>query len=328
MQMKRVSSSIAATAVAAIFATIANSHAADAQSFPTKPIRIVVPYPAGGGTDLLARAVGEKLTQRLGATVIVDNRPGAGTNLGIGLVAKANPDGYTLLLASVPLAINPSLYQNLTYDPVKDLDPITLVASSPLVLVAHPAVKAGNIPELVQLAKANPGKLNFSSIGSGTSSHLSGELFKTMAGIDIVHIPYKGSAPALIALLGGQVQLMFSTMIAGMPHIQSGKLKALAVTSAKRAAVLPNVQALSETVPGFETIVWYGFLAPGKTPKPLLTKLHAEIAGALKLPDVVQRFKAEGADIVANRPEEFAAFLKNERVKWAQVVKQSGAKVD
>ena len=302
-------------------------HAAAAEKYPTKPIRIVVPYPPGGGTDMLARAVAEKLTQRLGAQVIVDNRPGAGTNIGIGLVAKGTPDGYTLLLASVPLAINPSLYENLPWDP-KELEPLTLVASSPLVLVAHPSVKANNMRELVDLAKSSPGKLNFSSIGSGTSSHLSGELLKVMSGIDIVHIPYKGSAPALTALLGAQVQLMFSTMIAGMPHIQSGRLKALGVTSQKRAEVLPKVGAIAETVPGFETIVWYGFLAPAKTPKPILTKLHTEIAASLTQPDVVQRFKSEGADIVANRPEEFGRFLANERVKWAKVVKQSGAKVD
>ncbi|HYH42412.1 MAG TPA: tripartite tricarboxylate transporter substrate binding protein [Burkholderiales bacterium] len=304
-----------------------SAHAAAAEKYPTKPIRIVVPYPPGGGTDMLARAVAEKLTQRLGAQVIVDNRPGAGTNIGIGLVANGTPDGYTLLLASVPLAINPSLYENLPWDP-KELEPLTLVASSPLVLVAHPSVKANNIRELIDLAKTSPGKLNFSSIGSGTSSHLSGELLKVMTGIDIVHIPYKGSAPALTALLGAQVQLMFSTMIAGMPHIQSGRLKALGVSSQKRAEVLPKVGAIAETVPGFETIVWYGFLVPAKTPKLLLTKLHTEIAASLTQSDVVQRFKSEGADIIANRPEEFGRFLANERVKWAKVVKQSGAKVD
>jgi tripartite-type tricarboxylate transporter receptor subunit TctC len=301
--------------------------AASPEKYPTKPIRIVVPYPAGGGTDMLARAVGEKLTQRLTVQVIVDNRPGAGTNIGIDLVAKANPDGYTLLLASVPLAINPALYEKLPWDP-KELEALTLVASSALVLVAHPGVKANTIRELIDLAKANPGKLNFSSIGSGTSSHLSGELLKTMTGIDLVHIPYKGSAPALTALLGAQVQLMFSTMIAGMPHIQSGRLKPLGVSSMKRAQVLPNVPAIGETVKGFETIVWYGFLAPARTPKAIMTRLHTEIAGSLKSPDVVQRFAAEGAEIVANRPEEFAAFLRDERVKWAKVVKQSGAKVD
>jgi tripartite-type tricarboxylate transporter receptor subunit TctC len=297
-------------------------------SYPTKPIRIVVPYPAGGGTDLLGRTIAEKLIQRLGVTVIVDNRPGAGTNIGIGLVAKATPDGYTLLLASVPLAINPALYPKLGYDSAKELDPLTLVASSPIVLVAHPAVKANNIPELIDYAKANPGKLHFSSIGSGTSSHLAGELFKTMTGVDMVHVPYKGSAPALIALLGSEVQLMFSTMIAGMPHIQSGKLKALAVTSQARSPVLPNVQAIAETVPGYETIVWYGMLAPAKTPKAIMTRLHREVAGSLKSPDVVQRFKAEGADIVASTPQEFGTFLANERTKWAKVVKRSGAKVD
>ena len=287
-----------------------------------------MPYPPGGGTDLLGRAVAEKLTQRLGAQVIVDNRPGAGTNIGIDLVAKAAPDGYTLLLAGVPLAINPALYESLPYDPVKDLEPMTQVASSALVLLAHPGVKANTMRELIDLAKASPGKLNFSSIGSGTSSHLAGELFKTMTGTDMIHIPYKGSAPALIALLGAQVQLMFSTMIAGMPHIQSGKLKPLGVSSLKRAEVLPNVPAIAETVKGFETIVWYGFLAPANTPKPIMTRLHTEIVGSLKSPDVVKRFEAEGADIVANSPQEFAAFLRNERTKWAKVVKQSGAKVD
>jgi tripartite-type tricarboxylate transporter receptor subunit TctC len=304
------------------------SHApAAAQNYPSRPLRIVVPYPAGGGTDMLARAVAEKLTPRLGTTVIVDNRPGAGTNLGIGLVAKAAPDGYTLLIASVPLVINPSLYEKTGWDP-KELDAITLVAASPLVLVAHPSVKSSSIRELIDFAKANPGKLNYASIGTGTSSHLTGELFKAMAGVDMTHIPYKGSAPALTDVLGGQVQLMFSTMIAGMPHIQSDKLKALGVTSKQRAPVLPNVPALAETVTGFETIVWYGFLAPAGTPKPIRARLYSEIVNALKAPDVVQRFKAEGADIVANTPEEFAAFLAKERVMWAKVIKQSGAKTD
>ena len=316
-----------AAAAALLAACVVPAHAASTETYPTKPIRIVVPYPAGGGTDMLGRAVAEKLTQRLNAQVIVDNRPGAGTNIGIGLVAKGTPDGYTLLLASVPLAINPSLYENPGWD-AKELEPLTLVASSPLVLVAHPGVKANNIRELIDLAKANPGKLNFSSIGSGTSSHLAGELFKVLTGTDMAHIPYKGSAPALTALLGAQVQLMYATMISGMPHIQSGKLKALGVSSLRRSEVLPKVGAIAETVPGFEAIVWYGFLAPAKTPKAILTKLHTEIAGSLKSPDVVQRFKSEGADIVANTPEEFGAFLRNERVKWAKVVKQSGAKVD
>lgn len=317
--------------LATIMLSIAGAAAgqpASSAEYPTKPVRIVVPYPAGGGTDMLARAVGEKLTHRMGAAVIVDNRPGAGTNIGIGLVAKANPDGYTLLLASVPLAINPSLYNKLPYDPVKELDPITLVASSALVLLAHPGVKANTIRELIDYSKANPGRMHFSSIGSGTSSHLAGELFKSMTGADIVHVPYKGSSPALIALLGGEVQLMFSTMIAGMPHIQTGKTKALAVTTKERAAVLPNVPTVAETVPGFETVVWYGFLAPARTPKAIMSRLHSEITAALKMADVVQRFTADGADIVANRPEEFAAFLANERSKWARVVKQSGAKVD
>ena len=314
-------------AVAFVLGAISSCASAADQKYPSKPVRIVVPYPAGGGTDVIARSVAEKLMPRLGANVIVDNRPGAGTNLGIGLVAKAAPDGYTLLLASVPLAINPSLYDKPGWDP-KELDAITLAAASALVLVAHPSVKANSIRELIDFAKANPGKLNYASIGTGTSSHLTGELFKSMAHIDMTHVPYKGSAPALTDLLGGQVQLMFSTMISGMPHIQSGKLKALAVTSKQRAAVLPNVPALAETVPGFETIVWYGFLAPAGTPKPILTRLHTEIVNALKAPDVVQRFKAEGADIVANSPEQFAAFLANERAVWAKVIKQSGAKAD
>jgi tripartite-type tricarboxylate transporter receptor subunit TctC len=316
------------SAIAALLLACTSSfHAAAAEKYPTKPVRIVVPYPAGGGTDMLGRAVAEKLTQRFGTQVIVDNRPGAGTNIGIDLVAKSTPDGYTLLLASVPLAINPSLYPNLPWKP-EELEPLTIVASSPLVLVAHPGVKANTIRELIDLAKASPGKLNFSSIGSGTSSHLAGELFKVMTGTDLVHIPYKGSTPALTAVLGAQVQLMYSTMIAGMPHIQSGRLKALGVSSTKRAEVLPKVAAIAETVPGFETTVWYGFLLPAKTPKAITTRLHTDITGSLKSPDVVQRFKAEGAEIVASTPEEFARYLANERVKWAKVVKQSGAKVD
>ncbi len=301
-----------------------------AQAYPTKPIRLVVPFPAGGTTDILARAAAQKLTEAWGQTVIVDNRPGAGGNIGSELVAKAAPDGYTLEMGTVGThAINASLYAKMPYDHVKDFVPVILVAGVPNVLVVHPSVPVHSVAELIAYAKANPGKLNFASSGSGTSIHLSGELFKVMAGVQMAHVPYKGSAPAVQDLLGGQVQLMFDNLPSSLPHIKAGKLRALAVTSATRASALPDVPTVAEAgLPGFEASSWFGVLAPAGTPPAIVAKLNAEIAKWLATPEAQEKLSAQGANIASGTPEDFAKHIAGETTKWAKVVKESGAKVD
>jgi tripartite-type tricarboxylate transporter receptor subunit TctC len=301
-----------------------------AQVYPTKPIRIVVPFPPGGATDILARDVAQKLTEAWGQQVIVDNRPGAGGNIGSELVAKSAPDGYTLEMGTVGThAINASLYAKMPYDHVKDFVPVILVAGVPNVLVVNPAVPVNSVAELIAYAKANPGKLNFASSGSGTSIHLSGELFKVMAGVQMTHIPYKGSAPALQDLLGGQVQLMFDNLPPSLPQIKAGKLRALAVTSATRAPALPDVPTLAEAgLPGFEASSWFGLLAPAGTPPAIVIKLNAEVAKWLATPDAKERLAKQGANAVGGTPEDFEKHIAAETVKWAKVVKESGAKVD
>jgi tripartite-type tricarboxylate transporter receptor subunit TctC len=303
---------------------------AQAPAYPTKPVRIVVPFPAGGATDILARAVAQKLTETWGQAFVVDNRPGAGGNIGSELVAKAAPDGYTLEMGTVGThAINASLYAKMPYDHVKDFAPIILVAGVPNVLVVNPAVPVNSVQELIAYAKANPGKLNFASSGSGTSIHLSGELFKVMAGVQMTHIPYKGSAPALADLLGGQVQLMFDNLPPSLPQIKGGKLRALGVTSAARAPALPDTPTIAESgLPGFEASSWFGLLAPAGTPPAIIAKLNTEIAKWLASPEAREKLVAIGANIAGGTPEDFARHIQAETVKWAKVVKESGAKVD
>ena len=303
---------------------------AQAPAYPTKPVRIVVPFPAGGATDILARAVAQKLTETWGQAFVVDNRPGAGGNIGSDLVAKAAPDGYTLEMGTVGThAINASLYAKMPYDHVKDFAPIILVAGVPNVLVVNPAVPVNSVQELIAYAKANPGKLNFASSGSGTSIHLSGELFKVMAGVQMTHIPYKGSAPALADLLGGQVQLMFDNLPPSLPQIKGGKLRALGVTSAARAPALPDTPTIAESgLPGFEASSWFGLLAPAGTPPAIIAKLNTEIAKWLASPEAREKLVAIGANIAGGTPEDFARHIQAETVKWAKVVKESGAKVD
>jgi tripartite-type tricarboxylate transporter receptor subunit TctC len=315
-------------ALAVLLAAVATG--ACAQGYPTKPIRIVVPFPAGGATDLLARAAAQKLTDAWGQPVVVDNRPGAGGNIGSELVAKAAPDGYTLEMGTVGThAINASLYAKMPYDHVKDFAPVILVASVPNVLVVNPAVPVNSVQELIAYAKANPGKLNFASSGSGTSIHLSGELFKVMAGVQMAHIPYKGSAPALQDLIGGQVQLMFDNLPPSLPQIKGGKLRALAVTSAVRAPALPDVPTVAEAgLPGFEASSWFGILAPAGTPPDIIAKLNAEIAKWLASPEAKEKMLALGANAAGGSPEDFAKHIATETVKWQKVVKASGAKVD
>jgi len=312
-------------ALLALFAAIAS-----AQTYPAKPIRLVVPFPPGGATDILARDVAQKLTEAWGQQVIVDNRPGAGGNIGSELVAKSAPDGYTLEMGTVGThAINASLYAKMPYDHVKDFAPVILVAGVPNVLVVNPAVPANSVAELIEYAKANPGKLNFASSGNGTSIHLSGELFKVMAGVQMTHVPYKGSAPALQDLLGGQVQLMFDNLPPSLPQIKAGKLRALAVTSVARAPALPDVPTMAEAgLPGYEASSWFGVLAPAGTPPAIVAKLNSEIAKWLATPEAKEKLSKQGANAAGGTPEDFAKHIAAETTKWAKVVKDSGAKID
>jgi tripartite-type tricarboxylate transporter receptor subunit TctC len=299
-------------------------------TYPAKPIRLVVPFPAGGTTDILARAVAQKLTESMGQPVVVDNRAGAGGNIGADLVAKSPPDGYTLLMGTVGThAINASLYAKMPYDHVRDFAPVILVAGVPNVLVVTPGLPVKSVQELIAYGKANPGKLNFASSGNGTSIHLSAELFKTMTGVQMAHVPYKGSAPALVDLAGGQVQLMFDNLPSALALIKGGKLKALAVTSLQRSAALPDVPTVAESgLPGFEASSWFGLLAPAGTPKDIIAKLNSEVAKWLATPEAKEKLAAQGAIPAGLPPEEFARHIATETVKWQKVVKDSGAKVD
>jgi tripartite-type tricarboxylate transporter receptor subunit TctC len=308
---------------------LAGSTAASAQGYPSKPLRIVVPFPPGAGTDMLARTIAAKLSDSMGQPVVVDNKPGAGATIGTDVVAKAAPDGYTLLLSTTSHAINPSVFSKLPYDTLRDFVTVTQVATVPTVLVVHPSVPANNIKELVAYAKANPGKLNMGSASSGTVFHLAGEYLKSMAGIDMVHVPFKGGGPAMTALLGGQVNVLFETTLTVQPQVKAGKLRALAVGSAKRAASMPEVPTVAESgFPGFSAENWYGVYAPAGTPREIVMKLNTEIVKALNLPDVKERFASQGAELIGNTPEQHAAFLKMEMDKWEKIAKLSNAKAD
>ncbi len=304
--------------------------AACAQTYPERPIRLVVPFPPGGGSDIVGRTIAQKLGDVLGQQIIVDNRGGAGGNIGTDIVAKAVPDGYTLVMAlSGPFSINGSLLGKLPFDPLKDFALITLAGATPNLLVAHPSLAAQSVRELIALAKASPGRINFASSGLGTPAQLAGELFNTMAGVKLVHVPYKGAAPALTDLLAGQVQLMFSTMPPALPHAKAGKLRAIAVTSAKRSLTTPELPTIAEGgLPGFEAITWYGMAAPAGTPPAIVRKLNAEVVKLLHLPDVRDRLLATGTEAAGTSPAEFAAYIKSEIVKWAKVIKESGARAE
>ena len=318
----------ALAAIAAI--AIAGSSAAQTPAYPTKPIRLVVPFPPGGATDIIARAVAQKLGEAWGQSIVVDNRPGAGGNIGTELVAKAPPDGYTLEMGTVGThAINASLYAKIPFDHVKDFAPIILVAGVPNVLEVTPSLPVNSVQELIAYAKANPGKLNFASSGNGTSIHLSGELFKVMTGVQMTHVPYKGSAPAIQDLLSGQVQLMFDNLPPSLPQIKAGRLHALAVTSATRAPALPDVPTVAESgLPGFEASSWFGLLAPAGTPPAIIAKINAEVATWLASPEGKEKLASIGANAAGGSPEDFARHIQAETAKWAKVVKESGAKVD
>ena len=312
------------------FAALLAMDAGAQATYPNHPIRLVVPFPAAGTTDILARAVAQRLSDAWGQQVVVDNRPGAGGNIGSELVAKAAPDGYTLLMGTVGThAINPSLYSHMPYDHVKDFAPVILVAGVPNVLVVNPSLPVNSVQELIAYARANPGKLNFASSGSGTSIHLSGELFKVMTGVQMTHVPYKGSAPALTDLMGGQVQLMFDNLPSSLAFIKANKLRALAVTSATRAAALPDVPTMQEAgVPGFEASSWFGVLAPAGTPHDIVTKLNGAIAAWLASPDAKEKLATQGAIAAGGTPDAFVKHIADESAKWAKVVKASGAHVD
>ena len=315
--------------LACAVACVAASGLAMAQDYPNKPVKLVVPYPPGGPTDIVARVVAQKLQEQMGQPFVIDNKPGAGANTGAEAVARSTPDGYTLLVAPTAHAINPSLFSKLSYQLLKDLAPVSQLTSGPLVIVANPALPAQNIQELIALAKGKSGGLNFGSSGNGQSTHLSAELFSAMAGIKMSHVPYKGSAPALTDVMAGQTDLMFDTMLSAMPHVKAGKLKAVAITSSQRSPVAPHLPTVAESgLPGYEAIAWNGLLAPAGTPKEVVARLNAELKKVLENPDVRQRFEAQGFAASWNSPATFGSFLQAEVDKWAKVVQVSGAKID
>ena len=299
-----------------------------AQTYPAKTVRIIVGYPPGGPTDVIARTVAQKLTIALGQQVIVDNRPGASGMIGAEQVVKAAPDGYTLLTVPITYAVTPSVYPKMPYDAEKDLAPVALVASSPFILVVHPTLPVKTVKELIALAKSRPGQINYASASTGGMPHLAGELFNMMTGVKLTHIPYKGAAPATVDLLAGQVSLMFNNMLSAMPLVKANKLRAVAVTSLKRSAAIPELPTIAETVKGFEASGWYGAFAPAATPKDIIAKLNAEINKLMRLPDVAQRLAGDGVEAASMTPAEFGAYLHSEIAKWGRVVQISGAKVD
>ena len=311
---------------ACTLAAFAISAAAHAQVYPVKPIRMIVAYPPGGGTDIVGRTLAQKLGESLGQSVVVENRGGASGNIGTELAARAAPDGYTILMGNVaPNAINVSLFKELPFDPVADFAPVSLVASTPNILVVHPSTRARTVKEVIALAKAKPGAFNFASAGVGSSSHLAGELFRILAGADIVHVPYKGAGPAMVDVLSGQVQLYFATMPAAMPHVKTGKLAPVAVTSARRSQALPDLPTIAESgVPAYEASTWYGVLAPAHTPSAVVARLHGDIAKILADAALHARLADQGFDPVGSSPEEFGAYIKSEILKWGKVIRDAG----
>jgi tripartite-type tricarboxylate transporter receptor subunit TctC len=309
---------------------LASLDSALGQTYPAKTVRMIVPFPAGGATDIVGRLVAQKLSESWGHQVIVDNRGGAGGTIGSEVAAKSPPDGYTILVGtSSTHAVAPSLYTKLGYDPVRDFAPVTLIANATILLAVHPSVPARNVRELIALAKRQPNALSFASSGNGGISHLVGEHFKSVAGIDMLHVPYKGDTPALVDLASGQVHLMFGTAVSFLPYVTSRRLNALAVTNPKRSPIVPDVPTVAESgLPAFEALQWFGVLAPAGTPREIIARLNGDITKTLRLPDVRERMATLGAEIVGSSPEQFASFQKADAAKWAKVVKQSGAKID
>ncbi|MGZ5161985.1 MAG: tripartite tricarboxylate transporter substrate binding protein [Burkholderiales bacterium] len=328
MQKLKLIRKQASIAVAAAFLFAGTAHVA-AQAYPTKPVRVIIPFVAGGPADFIARLVGPKLSEAWGYPVIIDNRGGGNQIIATELAAKAQPGGHTLLLTSGGFAVNVSLYPKLPYDSLRDFTPVSLIATGPNLVVVHPAVPARSLAELITYARSKPGQLVYASAGSGAPSHLAVELFKTMARIDMVHVPYKGMAPGITDLLGGQVQLAFPTISAGITHARAGRLRALAVTTAKRSPAAPEMPTIAEAaLPGFEASNWYGVIVQAKTPPQIVRKIHDDIARALTMPDIRDRMLNQGLDPVSMTPEEFTAYIKAEIVKLAKVVKASGAKAE
>jgi tripartite-type tricarboxylate transporter receptor subunit TctC len=321
------------TLIALVLAqTLAGAHGAQstAQMYPDRPIRLIVTFTPGGPTDIVARAVGQKLSEAWGQPVVVDNRPGAGGNIGMDLVAKSPQDGYTLVLGSFgPMIISPLVYSKLPYDTLKDFAPITLGATSWFFLVVHPSVQAQSVKELIALAKAKPSALSFSSSGNASPSHLAGELFKSLAGVNLTHVPYKGGAPAVAAVVGGEVQVAIESPPPIVPQVKAGKLRALGAARPNRSPLLPDVPTVSEAgLAGFEAGSWYGFLAPAGTPKPIIDKLNAEMVKAIRSQELRERFASVGAESVGDTPAQFGAFIRSELKKWEKVVRATGVKVD
>ena len=320
---------LAVTRWAALLLVSMNQAALAADAWPARSIRFIVPYPPGGPTDLMARSMSGRLTEALGQTVIVDNHAGAGGNVGAELAAKSPPDGYTMLMGAISThSINASLYRKLAFDPVKDFAPITQASIIPLVINAHPSLPAANVKELVALAKKNPGQLSYGSSGNGGGTHLAGELFKTMTGTDLLHVPYKGLNPATIDVMGGNIPVLFNDLTTAIQPYKSGRVKVLGVSTAKRVAQIPEVATIAETVPGYEAHTWFGVLVPAGTPQPIVERLSREAMKILHSDDIKKRFAEVGAEPVGGTPQQFAAFMAAETIKWAKVIKASGARVD
>jgi tripartite-type tricarboxylate transporter receptor subunit TctC len=305
--------------VLCLFAGIAHG-----QGYPSKPIRLIIPFPPGGSNDIVGRMVATQLGDRLGQSVVVDNRGGAGGTIGTDMAAKSAPDGYTLLLISVAHAFNPAMYKTLPYDPEKSFAPIGLVAAGPVALTVNPAVPAHSVKELIDLIKANPGKLNYATAGIGSFQHLASELFKLQAGLDMVHVPYKGGGPAMMDTIGGQAQINMASLIQVIPHAKSGKLRLLATSGTKRSALFPDVPTVAETVPGYDATNWWGLVAPAGTPASVISKLNLELEALLKSAETRKRLESEGADVNRMDPAEFGRFLHDEIAKWGKVVRQAG----
>ena len=301
-----------------------------AQTYPSKPVRLISPYASGGGSDTLARILGQKLYEAWGQPVVVENRPGAAGTLGAETVARATADGYTLLVTpSAVLTINPHLYAKLRYDTFKDFVPGTMASNSPYLLVVHPKIPASSVKELIAYAKMNPGKMNYSSSGNGSSTHLAGVLFNNMAGVEIVHIPYKGAAPAIVDLLAGNIQMRFSSVVPVLPHVRSGRLRGIAISSPKRYGPLPDMPTIAESgLPGYAVESFYAVVAPAHTPRLIVSKINAEIVRNLRSPEVAAHMAADGAEIIGSSPEELAKALRDDYARWAQPVKDSGARAD
>ncbi len=300
-----------------------------AQNYPAKPVRFIVPYAAGGGVDIVTRTLAQKLAELFNQSFVVDNRPGGNTNLGSEAVARAAPDGYTLLMASPANAVNVSLFAKMPYDTLRDFAPVAQIGYGPLVLVVHPSVPATTVKELLALCRSRPGQLTYASGGNGSSQHLAAEMLRITSAISIIHIPYKGAAPALVDLIGGQTTFMFNNTLEVLQYVKAARLRALAVASAKRSTVLPGVPTFAESgLPGFEATVWWGVVAPAATPTDVIAKLNVEIVRALRAPEIRERFASLGAEIVGSTPEQFGEFLKSETVKWASVIKASSIRAD